>query len=178
MKGMVFTNFLEMVEEVFDLDMVDAIIEKSAIPNRGAFTAVGTYPHEHMVALVVALSESSGTSVPELLEAYGEYLFDKLAKVFPEIMGNAPSMFDFLSGLDGHIHVEVRKLYPDAELPRFTYQKLSENSIEMVYHSSRHMDALALGLMKGCRAHFDEAVDIDWETLDNGDVKFTLTRAA
>ena len=42
MKGIVFTEFLEMVEAQFGLDTVDAIIENSDLPSRGAYTAVGT----------------------------------------------------------------------------------------------------------------------------------------
>jgi len=38
MKGMVFTEFIEFVEREFGFDVVDAMIEKSNVPNGGAYT--------------------------------------------------------------------------------------------------------------------------------------------
>ena len=68
MKGMVFTEFLEMVEDKFSADMVDDIIDDSAPPSGGAYTAVGTYDHNELVGMVVALSQRSG--LPLFLGSY------------------------------------------------------------------------------------------------------------
>lgn len=176
MKGMVFTHFLDMVEDRFSLDMVDAIIERAQLPHGGAYTAVGNYSHEEMVALVVALSAETGTPVNELLRLYGRHLFSELSQAFPHFMIGSRDSFAFLAGLDGHIHVEVHKLYPDAELPRFTFQVLGRDRVEMIYRSSRHLETLAIGLMEGCFEHFRERVQIECEPLENGDVRFILTR--
>ena len=54
MKGMVFTEFLEMVESTFSADMVDDIIDDSAPPSGGAYTSVGTYDHQELVGMVTA----------------------------------------------------------------------------------------------------------------------------
>ncbi|HBR92854.1 MAG TPA: hypothetical protein DEA90_01670, partial [Opitutae bacterium] len=67
MKGMVFTNFLEMVEERYGIDMVDTIIDASDLPSNGAYTAVGTYPHTEMVSLLISLEKETGVTVSELL---------------------------------------------------------------------------------------------------------------
>lgn len=75
MKGVVFTAFLEMVESQYTANMVDDIIDDCHLPSGGAYTAVGTYPHEEMVDLVVALSKRSGIPIPDLLRAYGQHLF-------------------------------------------------------------------------------------------------------
>jgi len=56
MKGVVFTEFLDMVEAKFSADMVDDIIDDAKLASGGAYTAVGTYPHSEMVALGVALA--------------------------------------------------------------------------------------------------------------------------
>ena len=41
MKGMVFIEFLELVEEKFGLEMVDNIIEQSNLESEGVYTLVG-----------------------------------------------------------------------------------------------------------------------------------------
>ena len=55
MKGIVFTEFLEMVEETFGLETVDTIIENSNLPSEGIYTSVGTYDFNEMVSLITAL---------------------------------------------------------------------------------------------------------------------------
>ena len=57
MKGMIFTEFLEMVENAYGWEVQENIIDAAALPNDGAYTAVGTYDHQELVSLVVALSK-------------------------------------------------------------------------------------------------------------------------
>lgn len=52
MKGIVFTEFLEMVADKFSADTVDTIIEEADPPSGGAYTAVGTYDFAEMASLV------------------------------------------------------------------------------------------------------------------------------
>ena len=56
MKGIVFTEFLELVEEKFGIEMVDEIITASNLESGGAYTAVGTYKFVEMINLLTALS--------------------------------------------------------------------------------------------------------------------------
>ena len=57
MKGMVFTEFLEMIEATFSAEVVDQIIEASALSSHGVYTAVGSYDHAELIQLVTHLSE-------------------------------------------------------------------------------------------------------------------------
>ncbi|MEO0814052.1 MAG: heme NO-binding domain-containing protein, partial [Myxococcota bacterium] len=45
MKGIVFTEFLEMVEDRFGFEAVDRLVTASGSDNDGVYTAVGTYDH-------------------------------------------------------------------------------------------------------------------------------------
>ncbi len=44
MKGIVFTEFLDMVDSVYSPEVVEDIIEASELASAGPYTAVGTYP--------------------------------------------------------------------------------------------------------------------------------------
>ena len=180
MKGMIFTEFLEMVEEQFSLDMVDTIISDANVPNGGAYTAVGTYPHSEMVQLVVSLSSKSAIPVPALLNAFGERLFARFAVRYADLLTTATNSFAFLEQLEAYVHTEVRKLYPEAELPRFECSRLSDGSMQMLYTSKRSMADLAQGLMIGCFRHFREQIELEREDLSTGQgtiVRFVLTAA-
>lgn len=82
MKGMVFTEFLEMVEAKFSADMVDDIIDDANPASGGAYTSVGTYSHEELVDMVVALSNRTQIPVPVLVRTFGEHVFGVFARSF------------------------------------------------------------------------------------------------
>lgn len=178
MKGIVFTEFLEMVEETFSADVADDIIEDSDLPSGGAYTAVSTYDHAELVALVASLSKKTDVPVPDLVRTFGRHLLGRFAVLFPHFF-EVDSAFAFLQSIENHIHVEVRKLYPDAELPHFDCREIGNDQLEMIYRSSRSFGDLALGLIEGCGEHFGESLSIETEELpsDEGSrVRFVLTR--
>lgn len=177
MKGMVFTEFLEMVEAKFSADMVDDIIEDSDLPNRGAYTAVGTYDHEELVKMVVALSKRTNIAAPALVQVFGEHLFGRFNALYPSFFAGVTSALDFLEGIETIIHTEVRKLYPDAQLPKFECKR-APDGLSMLYSSPRHFGDLAEGLIRGAVAHFGGGVDVIRLNQPDGDILFTMRRTA
>jgi hypothetical protein len=180
MKGVVFTEFVEFAEERFGLSVADEMIARCSLPSGGAYTAIGTYDHRELVQMVGQLSELSGRPVPELLRGFGMHLLKRFASSFPKFFAHE-SVFDFLPRIEDTIHVEVRKLYPDAELPTFTCEQPEPNRLVMVYQSQRGMADLAEGLIQGAIAHFRESVLVqrdDLPTEGAQKTRFTLTRQA
>jgi len=53
----------------------------------------------------------------------GNYLLTTFSKAFPQSFERVPNTFAMLEQVDGYIRIEVRKLYPDAELPRFSTRR-------------------------------------------------------
>lgn len=178
MKGVVFTEFLEMVEDRFSADMVDHIIDEARLPHDGVYTAVGTYPHSEMVDMVVALSQRSDVPVPDLIHGFGQRLFGRFAQLYPAFFVGIRDAFQFLAGIESIIHAEMHKLYPDAELPRFIVEHHDEHRLVLLYQSPRHFEDLAEGLMQGCAAHFGQPIHIEREAAPAGAQthRFILTR--
>jgi len=177
MKGMVFTEFLEMVQVKFSADMVDDVIDDCDLPSGGAYTAVGTYDHGELVQMVVALSRRSGVAVADLVHAFGVYLFGRFHQLNPQFFKGASSALDFLEGIETYIHTEVRKLYPDAQLPTFDCKR-SPDGLTMLYSSPRHFGDLAEGLIRGAITHFGDRVDLARHNQADGSVLFDLRRLA
>ncbi len=182
MKGIVFREFIDMVEQQFSLELADAIITASDLSTKGAYTAVGTYPHAEMVALVSNLSAQTGKPVPALLHHFGRHLFGRFTEIHPQYVSSYHSAFELLQRLDGNIHVEVRKLYHDAELPSFTYESMEDGGMHFDYRSHRGLADFAEGLIEGCIAHFGQSVSVQRTDLPADDqgshTRFTLIRNA
>ena len=178
MKGIIFTEFLEMVEEKFEYTMVDQIINDTKDPIDGAYTSVNTYDHTQLVNLVVALHKRSGIPLGDLLKTYGEYLFGSLAKNYPNLIEGITDPFEMLLNIELLIHTEVRKLYPEANPPKFTGTRINDNTIELIYNSHRSMGDVAEGLIHGCGNHFGEKYKVEQVSSDNNGqtVKFRIER--
>lgn len=171
MKGLVFTEFLEMVEETFSLKIADEIIASSQLSTDGAYTSVGTYHHSELVDMVVNLSRVTGIAVPELIKVFGKYLFGRFIVLYPTLIKGPKSSFDFLEIIENHVHVEVKKLYPDAELPTFETSRPTNNSLKIIYQSERPFAPLAEGLITGCIAYHEEDIELQVTDLSNGENK-------
>jgi chitinase len=180
MKGIVFREFLDLVESQFSPETADAIISESELSTDGAYTTVGTYPHQEMVQLVSHLASHTGKTVPDLLRYFGQHMFLRLATLHPGFLENHQGVFPVLRALDNHIHVEVRKLYSHTELPTFSHEENANGHLMMRYTSTRRMADFAHGLIEGCIDYFKEPIGIERIDLPDDErgahTQFTLTR--
>lgn len=180
MKGIVFTEFIEMVESHFSPELADRIILAAHLPSGGAYTSVGTYDHAEMWSLVVELSKATGTPMPDLMKVFGEHLLGRFVVGHGAMFAGHRCTFDFLETVDTVIHREVRKLYADAELPHFEVVERTPDRLVLLYESPRHFADLAEGLIQGCARHFGETLRITREDLPaatGSRVRFTTERA-
>ncbi|OKL44159.1 heme NO-binding domain-containing protein [Pseudovibrio exalbescens] len=163
MLGVVFAEFIEMVEEEFSPDVADQVFEavEDALPSGGAYTAVGEYHHSEILTLIAQLSQQTGVPADELVQRFGQYLFGRFTVLYPEFFTDADDTFAFLASIENYIHREVRKLYPHAELPRFNCSAPDERTLIMHYESKRPFASLAHGLILGCIDHFGQKVEVD-----------------
>ena len=82
------------------------------------------------------------------------------------ISGHWDNAFDFFASIQEYIHVEVLKLYPDAQLPKFHTQSRDEKSLWLVYESDRKMSTFALGLLEKGLEHYEETATIEMQNLE------------
>ncbi|MEM7002106.1 MAG: heme NO-binding domain-containing protein [Pseudomonadota bacterium] len=152
MKGVVFNLLNEMVEEGFGLAAWDTILERAG--TEGIYVATDTYADEELVALVGAASELTGIPALELTRSFGEFMIPRFVESYNVFFANHDNLRDFLLTVDQVVHVEVRKLYPEAALPEFQYDADDGGSLTLHYRSPRKLCALAEGLIHGAAAHF------------------------
>lgn len=178
MKGVIFTELIEMMEDLMGLDFTNKVIEDAQLENDGAYTAVGTYSHQDMFKLMQSLSKHAGNSQEKLLKSYGEYLFYRLSTTFARELAESPHAFSFLQKLKPIIRMEVLKFSPKAKVPLISTRLEDKNILEVSYSSNQNMSDLIEGIMRGCIGYYQETISIERQLLepDGSRVRFILTK--
>lgn len=178
MKGIIFREFLELIEQKHGYEIIDETIEKSNLKSNGVYTTVGTYDHKELFELARHICEKTNTSMNDLFIQFGEYVFTIFTKSYLEMIDIYDDPLDFLERIEDTIHVQVLKLYPEAELPKFKTTRITKDTLEMHYSSVRKMSDFAFGLINGCLKHFKTEATVEKIILndESGETSFLITR--
>lgn len=160
MKGMVFTELLSMAEHVIGEEAVDDILDTLDLDSDGAYSAVGNYPCAELLKIVDAISRHTTVPVPELERQFGQWIHGRFVEGYPEFFKDKPNVLAMLDAIENEVHVEVRKLYPDAELPTFDTEWLNSKSLRMNYSSDRPLVPFCHGMIEACIEHFGDPAEV------------------
>lgn len=175
MKGVIFNTVEEAVVDLGGEDLWDDLLDAAGVS--GSYTALGNYPDEELVAIVGAASDALGLPVPEVLVTVGRAVLPHLAGRVPELVAQVDTAQEFLSSVHEVIHVEVKKLYPDAKPPDLAYQFLDNGGLELSYKSGRHLEDLAEGLLLGTGDLFEQPLSVSRRQGPDDTVIFTVENA-
>lgn len=161
MKGVVFVELISMAEDLAGEDAVDQVLEGCDLPSGGVFTTVGNYPCSELMTLVHAFSTSLDTPAGELQNRFGRWMFARFAQGYPAFFKDKNDAFSMLESIENEVHVEVRKLYPEAELPTFETRRMGDGALEMIYSSERPLMDFCQGMIEACTEHFGTPAAIE-----------------
>jgi hypothetical protein len=160
LKGIIFNLLEEAVEQSFGEGAWDTVLETAKL--EGAYTSLGSYPDQELLNLVAAASSVLNKSTDEILRWFGVTAIPLLAAKYPVFFVGHTGTRSFLLTLNDIIHPEVRKLYPGADVPDFTYRlTASGDDLVMIYESKRKLCMLAEGFIEGSAGYYKEAVTIE-----------------
>lgn len=170
MKGIVFVELLAMAEDTFGEEAVDRVIAEATLPSGGAYTAVGSYSCDELISLVGGFSAHSGIPGPELQRLFGHWMMQSFGRHYPGFFADKTTGLEMLESIEDEIHVEVRKLYPDAELPSFDAVRHGADVMDLTYRSPRPLADFCQGLIEACIAKYGETAHITRVDRDAGDM--------
>ena len=176
MKGFIFTNFLEFIETTHGLEMVDEMITNCNLPSEGIYSSFSSYDFNELVSLLTYVSKKTDVNSEILLEKFGIFVFPYLIGKHSYIIDNYDNAIDLIGGIENHIHIEVKKLYNDADLPTFRVVEKTEKKLSIIYNSSKGLTYFAIGLIKETLNHFkvNGTVNIDKSFGTENGVKFNI----
>ena len=188
MKGIIFTEFLDLVEERFGLEMVDQIICQSRLESQGAYTSIGAYNFYEFLQLLHNLSKNKNISLINLLSVYATQIFSAMHAIHPEMLVSYNNPIEMIAAMNQHIEIifNIKNASPSGLLkaesfspfPLFIVKEKTENLLIINYISHRGMQHFWLGLMHEMFKHFNETATIVLEKIkkDGTEIKFTINK--
>jgi len=157
-KGIVFNLLEEAVTAEHGDAAWDALLDAAGLD--GAYTSLGSYSDDEIVALVRVASEALSISQDDVLRWFGQAAMPLLAKRYPAFFSSHADSRSFLLTLNSIIHPEVRKLYPGAQTPVFDFDTSLPEVLAIGYNSPRRLCTLAEGFMHGAATYYGERLEI------------------
>lgn len=161
MKGIVFVEFNTFIEELFGDEFWEELLDEANLPSEGIYTSVGTYDDQELFTLIGLVCEKKGLTGKEAQHAFGKWVFIKLYQAAPAEAHQFTDVFEFLHAVEDVIHVEVKKLNPDAILPEFEFLSETPSLLRMVYKSPRNLCFFCEGLIEGLSEHTGQKVSVE-----------------
>jgi len=180
MKGVIFTELLAMADEHLDPEVVEEVIDAADLPSGGAYTSIGTYSFSELQSLAVGFAGRMELPLGVVLHTFGNHLFEYFLRSHGKFFSDIHDTYDLLQRIEDEIHIEVRKLFPDAELPTFACSEPILGELLLEYRSTRCLADLAAGMIEAAIRHYGESITVTSKDLSGGQgshVVFTLRRS-
>lgn len=163
MKGILFTEFQELIETAFGLDVLDQVLEKAEpkLSTGGAYTSVGTYPHTELLTLLDALVSLVDAPLGDMLQAYAHRLIASFESSYPDFFSAHDELFSFLLNVEGQMHAGVRKLYPEANPPTLEVEAMTGEMLKLNYNSHRPLSVVVEPLVQAAADRYNCPIQIE-----------------
>lgn len=165
MKGVIFNVLEEFIVENWGEDVYEEILGKCPVHMHAGHIGPGTYADADMVTIVTKTCERLKVAPDDALRAFGRFLFPRLLARYPSVADGLDDPYELMRRIDDAIHVEVRKLVPEANTPRILCAPLPDggDGAIVTYQSSRKLCAAFTGLLQGVGDRF--GCDTDYRQL-------------
>ena len=169
MHGLIFMEIKKFADVSFGAGTYDALLKAAKLEDK-IYLPVKEYPDAEAVALVVAAAEATKKSVPDVLDAFGEFIAPDLLNLYKALIDPNWKTLDLLEHTEETIHKVVRLQNPGAHPPQLKVTRTSPATAMLYYDSSRKMCWLATGIVKGLAKHYGEKLEIkDQKCMARGD---------
>lgn len=155
MKGVIFNLLEDFVTTTWGEVAYEEILARCPVHTRGPHVGPSTYPDADLMAIVGAACARLGVTTDQALHAFGAFATAPLIARLPRELIPFDHPRDLLKAVDDVIHLEVRKLFRDAEPPRITHHDDGDpDRLTLYYASRRQLCPLLTGLLDGAARHY------------------------
>ncbi len=161
MKGLLFTELLEMVEEEFGYNTANAIVLGSHLSSGGIYTASRTYHRAEMSTLFEQLQHHTNLPFEQLAAAFGRHLCRRITQAYPQHKGYVNRIFTMIS--------------KRSATPVFQYLSTGNDSLTVLYNPYAKAACLTDGMIKGYLDCLQQLSAVEETIFSDGRRKFVVT---
>lgn len=161
MKGLLFTELLEMVEEDFGYSTANAMVLGANLSSGGVYTASRTYHRAEMSVLFEQLQGHTGLPFEQLSAAFGGHLCRRITQAYPQHKAYVNRIFAMISKRSG--------------TPVFQYVSNGNGRLTVLYNPYAKAACLTDGLLKGYLHCLQQLSGVEETAFFDGRRKFVIT---
>jgi hypothetical protein len=177
MKGLFFTELIELLEADYGLAVVDRVIRAAVPPTDGAYTSMGNYDAEEFFGLINAFSAEMDQPVSTIQRSFGRHFMRCLMVRNHKLVGTYSSAIKAIKDVNKLIRA-ARILPPDATLPDVTFSEEGESIWQLTIHLPLQVRDMVLGALEACIARYEEPLIVSRTDIEvNGQIatRFEIT---
>jgi hypothetical protein len=110
MKGVVFSELIEMIGARRVITTAQKVIVEKTLPLDGWYINIGTFPNGEVLSITEFPFDISGNGSSPPLKVLGYYLLGRLLAGFSKLLSNIIDSFGLFLSIEKLMHVEVKKL--------------------------------------------------------------------
>lgn len=153
--GSIFVLLKKYVENTYSYDFWTKRKDEAGI-GHAEYVLTEKYQTSEIFKILHSISLSTGTSVHELQEKFGEHLVPDLLSVYGKYVDPNWKTYDLIKHTESIMHKAVRMENQDANPPILNISTVSEKLMIIDYYSRRCMASLAIGIIKGIAKYYNE----------------------
>jgi hypothetical protein len=117
-------------------------------------------------------------SINHLLLVFGKPFFSVIEKTCPNLLVSFKNSIEMLLFMENHIHLELKKIYSNLDVPTFITENKEVNMLTMLYKFSIAMRQFGLGVMNKALNHFNATATIELQKVkqDQTEVRFIIQK--
>lgn len=160
MKGLVFELLKKRIVADHGIKAWGTILDQAGL--EGGYQTQENYPHQELLTLLEAAKPYTRRTGRDAQRWFGRRAFHQLAGEFYHLFRDHDSTVSFAKAINTHVHPEVRKHYPGAELPVLHLDNdPPSGDLLLRYDSPRGLCSFAEGILEGVGNLYGEKVTID-----------------
>lgn len=156
MHGTMFVLLKRFIEKEYDYSTWVRWKEEAGV-ERPSYEMSETYPTKELFAIVNTASQATKVPVFDLMENFGEFLVPDLLLIYKKYVQQGWRTYEMLLNTEAAMHGAVRKTDSRADPPIVLVTKKGPKQLIVDYHSRRRMAGVAVGIIKGIAAYYQES---------------------
>lgn len=150
MKGVVFVELLELLDDRFSMEFTEKVIEVARVPSAGAYNALGQFDHRELLALMEAYESCSHDNPTPIYRELGQRLVTRCITEFPTLFRTDSCLSDTLGHMESLMHMDDLLVDQSSELPEIKLEQVTERQLVLDYFYDPRLADFTIGLIHGC----------------------------